>query len=205
MMELKEEGKVRGNMSSERGGAVEMHVMERKPAWSQCTHLSVCKTAQAHILRYVFKDVVTVKSVVKLWCWCQTLCSMIVTWRHIKGVFTPFCLFSLVPFGWWVGGLGLLPACVISHCQNLHLLVTAAIIWAIHKTKIIEQNGTFESTLRWCFKNGMLLYIVQRSRAALSQHWKKQKHIWSAYHNILTPNNVQRGKLRGLVSFNSAQ
>lgn len=113
MMELKEEGKVRGNTSSEQGGAVEMHVMERKPAWSQCTHLSVCKTAQAHILRYVFKDVVTVKSDVKLWCWCQTLCSMIGTWRQIKGVFTPFCLFVLVRFGWWVGGLGLLPACLV--------------------------------------------------------------------------------------------
>lgn len=86
--------------------------------------------------------------------------------------------------------------------QNLHLLITAAIIWAIHKTKIIEQNGTFESTSRQRLENSVLPYVVQRSRAALSQHWRKQEHIWSAYHNILTLNNVQCYRL---LSFNSAQ
>lgn len=80
-----------------------------------------------------------------------------------------------------------------------------AAIWAIHKAKIIEQNGTFESTSRQHLENSVLPYIVQRSCATLSQHWRKQEHIWSAYHNILTLNNVQCCRLRGLVSFNSAQ
>lgn len=35
MMEAKGPVKAEWNTSSEQGGAVEMHVMERKPAWSQ--------------------------------------------------------------------------------------------------------------------------------------------------------------------------
>lgn len=45
-MESKErEGKFEGggtNSGAGEGGLVEMHVMERKPAWAQFTHLSLC-------------------------------------------------------------------------------------------------------------------------------------------------------------------
>lgn len=67
--------------------------------------------------------------------------------------------------------------------QNLHLLITGAIIWARYEAKIIELNGTFAcnvslivSRLTSCTDDALPSVYIKR----------RQGHIWSTYHDILT-------------------
>lgn len=60
--------------------------------------------------------------------------------------------------------------------QNLHFLMIAAVIWAIYQAKIIEKNGTFESTLSRPVMNDVLLHIMRRWHA---QRWR----LWRLVYN----------------------
>lgn len=52
--------------------------------------------------------------------------------------------------------------------------------------KIIEQNGTFESTSRQRLVSNVLLHGVQRWRAAFSWLRRTREDTWSTYHSIPT-------------------
>lgn len=50
--------------------------------------------------------------------------------------------------------------------QNLHLFIIAAITWATYQSKIIEQNGTFESTSRQRLVCNVLHHVMQRDECS---------------------------------------
>lgn len=51
----------------------------------------------------------------------------------------------------------------------LHLVLIGAIIWAIYQAKIIERNGTVESTSSQRLMSNVWLHVMQTRRAALSR------------------------------------
>lgn len=54
--------------------------------------------------------------------------------------------------------------------QNLHLFIIAAITWATYQSKIIEQNGTFESASRQRLVYNVLPHVMQR--------WVQRCRLW---------------------------
>lgn len=77
-------------------------------------------------------------------------------------------------------------------------IITAAIIQPCRR--IIEHNATLENASRQRLVNGVLLHLMQRSRAALSRHiWSTHRHNNSNTNNDSNGLNVQLCRLRGLV------